>query len=119
MLLWHRKLWLIDHGAALYFHHAWTRRDQHALTPFPLIKDHVLLKLASKLVEIDADMRARLTPDEVAGVVELIPEAWLADDPGFENRSEQRDAYRNYFTARLAASDIFLKEALRARASHL
>lgn len=119
MLMWHRKLWLIDHGAALYFHHAWTKRDRHALTPFPLIKDHALLNLASKLAEIDADMKARLSADKVAGIVELIPEAWLAADPGFADRAQQRDAYLNYFTARLAASDIFLQEALRARASHL
>jgi hypothetical protein len=119
MLMWHRRLWLIDHGAALYFHHAWNQHDKHALTPFALIKDHVLLKWASALEEVNAEMRARIGIDKVAAIVELIPEAWLADDPGFESHAQQRDAYLNYFTARLAASDIFVKEALRARASHL
>lgn len=119
MLMWHRRLWLIDHGAALYFHHAWNQRDQHALTPFPRIKDHVLLKFASGLEEADAEMRARIVIDKIAPIVELIPDAWLADDPGFESKAQQRDAYVNYFTARLALSDIFLKEALRARASHV
>ena len=119
MLMWHRRLWLIDHGAALYFHHAWNQRDQHALTPFSLIKDHVLLKLASRLAQVDAEMRTRLASDKIAGIVELVPEAWLADDPGFESKAQQRDAYLNYFTARLAASDIFVKEALRARAAHV
>jgi hypothetical protein len=119
MLMWHRRLWLIDHGAALYFHHAWNQHDQPALTPFPLIKDHVLLKLASRLAQVDAEMRTRFAIDKIARIVELVPEAWLADDPGFKSKSQQRDAYLNYFTARLAASNIFVEEALRARAAHV
>lgn len=119
MLMWHRRLWLIDHGAALYFHHAWNQRDQHALTPFSLIKDHVLLKFAGGLEEADAEMRARMFIDEIAGIVELIPDAWLTADPGFASNTHQRTAYLNYFSARLASSDIFVQEALRARASHL
>jgi hypothetical protein len=119
MLMWHRRLWLIDHGAALYFQHAWNQRDRHALTPFPRIVDHVLLKFASGLKEADAEMKARILTDKIAAIVELVPDAWLADDPGFESKAQQRDAYLNYFTARLASSEIFVKEALRARASHL
>jgi hypothetical protein len=119
MLMWHRRLWLIDHGAALYFHHAWNQHDRHALTPFPRIKDHVLLKFASGLPDADAEMKERLRISKIASFIELIPEAWLADDSGFESKAQQRDAYLNYFTARLASSDIFVKEALRARASHL
>jgi hypothetical protein len=119
MLMWHRRLWLIDHGAALYFHHAWTRQDEHARSAFPLIKDHVLLKLASKIDEVDADMRVRLTAEKMAGIVELIPEDWLADDPGFAGKSEQREAYLNYFTTRLASSQVFVQEADHARAAHL
>src|SRR6202142_68475 len=92
MLIWHRRLWLIDHGAALYFHHAWNQHDRHALTPFSLIKDHVLLKLAGRLEEADAEMRARLVIDKIAGIVELIPDAWLADDLGFESKAQQRSA---------------------------
>ena len=119
MLMWHRRLWLIDHGAALYFHHAWNQHDKHALTPFSLIKDHVLLKFAGRLEEADAELRARMVVDKIAGIVEAIPDAWLADDPGFESKAQQRNAYLNYFMARLAASEIFLMEALRARAAHL
>jgi hypothetical protein len=119
MLMWHRRLWLIDHGAALYFHHAWNQRDQHALTPFSLIKDHVLLSLASRLAEVDAQMKTRLAVEKIAGIVELVPDAWLADDPGFEGKARQREAYLNYFATRLEASDVFLEEALRARAAHL
>jgi hypothetical protein len=119
MLMWHRRLWLIDHGAALYFHHAWNQHDKHALTPFSLIKDHVLLKFAGRLEEADAEMRARIGIDKIAGIVELIPDAWIANDPGFESKTQQRNAYLNFFMARLAASEIFLMEALRARAAHL
>src|SRR5712675_1647610 len=68
MLMWHRRLWLIDHGAALYFQHAWNNRDEHARTPFALIKDHVLLKFESMLEAADADMAARLTPEKIEGI---------------------------------------------------
>jgi hypothetical protein len=119
MLMWHRRLWLIDHGAALYFHHAWTRRDQHARSAFPLIKDHVLLKLASRIEEVDADMRVRLTAEKMAAIVQLIPEDWLADDPGFAGKSEQREAYLDYFTTRLASSQVFVQEANHARAAYV
>jgi hypothetical protein len=119
MLMWHRKLWLIDHGAALYFHHAWSQRDRHALTPFSLIKDHVLLKYASLLEETDAAMRALITPEAVARIVAAIPEQWLAEDPGFDSTLAQRNAYSSFFDTRLESSSVFLQEALRARAAHL
>jgi hypothetical protein len=119
MLMWHRRLWLIDHGAALYFHHAWNSRDEHARTRFPLIKDHVLLRFASMIEEADAEMTARLNLEEIAAIIELIPDAWLAEDPGFDGRSQQRQAYLNYFKARLASSKIFVQEAIHARAAHV
>jgi hypothetical protein len=119
MLMWHRRLWLIDHGAALYFHHAWNNRDEHARTPFSLIKDHVLLRYAGALEEVDAEMAVRLRAEKIAAIVELIPDAWLADDPGFQSKAQQRDAYVNFFNVRLAASQVFVQEALRARAAHL
>ncbi len=77
MLIWHRRLWLIDHGASLYFHHAWDRHDPQSLNPFPMVKDHVLLGLASALPEADEQMRALLTPDKLAEIVALIPDDWL------------------------------------------
>lgn len=119
MLMWHRALRLIDHGAALYFHHAWKQGDKHALTPFSLIKDHVLLKYAGLLKEVDAEMRARVDIEQVAELVKLIPDTWLADDPGFDCKSAQRDAYLNFFKTRLASSSIFVQEAIHARAAHV
>jgi hypothetical protein len=119
MLIWHRRLWLIDHGASLYFHHAWHSRDQHAATPFPLIRDHVLLKYASALEQVDAQMPAVLTADKLAQIVQLIPDEWLAQDSGFASKAAQREAYLNFFTLRLRSSQVFVAEAMRARTSHL
>jgi hypothetical protein len=119
MLMWHRRLWLIDHGAALYFHHAWNSRDEHARTPFSLIKDHVLLKYAGSIAQVDEEMRARLAVDNIARIVEGIPDAWLAEDPGFAGISQQREAYLNYFKVRLESSSIFVQEAVNARAAHV
>jgi hypothetical protein len=119
MLMWHRALWLIDHGAALYFHHAWKQGDEHALTPFPLIKDHVLLKYAGLLEEVDAAIAARIDIAQVAELVKRIPDAWLAEDPGFDGKSAQRDAYLNFFKTRLSSSSIFVQEAIHARAAHV
>jgi hypothetical protein len=119
MLIWHRRLWLIDHGAALYFHHAWNRHDQHATDPFALIKDHVLLKAATDLAEVDARMAALLTADHLAHIVELIPDSWLADDSGFAGKAAQRAAYLNYFLRRMQSSAVFVEEAARARTSYV
>jgi hypothetical protein len=119
MLMWHRRLWLIDHGAALYFQHAWTRDDDPAVNPFALIKDHVLLKWASSLPEVDERMKVLITEDKLAALVAAIPDSWLPEDPGFAGKQEQRDAYLRYFTRRLHSSAGFVGEALRARSAYL
>jgi hypothetical protein len=119
MLIWHRKLWLIDHGAALYFHHAWTQRDHPATMPFRQVKDHVLLKAATRLEETDLKMRSLLSVPAMADVVAAIPEDWLPEDPGFEDRAAQRAAYLEFLSTRLLGSDVFVKEALRAHAAHV
>jgi hypothetical protein len=119
MLIWHRRLWLIDHGASLYFHHAWRSDAEYALNPFALIKDHVLLKSADALAEVDAQMAALLTPEKLATIVEWSPDSWLADDPGFSSKTAQRKAYLNFFEGRLRSSGVFVQEAVRARSSHV
>ena len=119
MLLWHRRLWLIDHGASLYFHHAWDRQDQHARSPFPLIKDHVLLEFASVLPQANADLLARLDEDALQSLVACVPDDWLPEDAGFDDRAQQRSAYMNYFRIRLQSSHLFVEEALRARAAYV
>lgn len=115
LLLWHRKLWLIDHGAALYFHHAWSHGDDPSANPFSMIKDHVLLRWASQLAQTDALMRQQFTQDTIAGIVDLIPDSWLVDEPGF-TKLQQRAAYVEFFATRIGNSRVFVDEALRARA---
>jgi hypothetical protein len=119
LMVWHGRLWLIDHGAALYFHHQWDGYLERSRSPFALVKDHVLLGLASELAAADAAMASALTPQVVAAVVALIPDDWLEPDPRFADAGAQRDAYRQYFCQRLQAPRAFVEEALRARSVHL
>ncbi|HET7867634.1 MAG TPA: HipA family kinase [Burkholderiaceae bacterium] len=116
LLVWHRKLWLIDHGAALYFHHAWDQALERSTAPFPLIHDHVLLGFAAALPEADADLAPRLTAPLLRGIVDLIPDEWLAADTPFASPAEHRDAYLHYLLRRLEAPRRFAEEAVNARA---
>lgn len=116
MLLWHNRLWLIDHGAALYFHHNWADYLKQSRSPFKPIKDHVLLPFASALPEADALMRSRLSPETLRSIVNAIPDSWLDTDEQFPTRAAHREAYLAYLLSRLDAADIFVKEALDARA---
>jgi len=117
MLMWHQKLWLIDHGSALYFHHGWTEGADRSANPFPAIKDHILLKFADALAEADAVMAARLTPGLIGEIVALVPEAWLAADAAFATPAKVRDAYVQHLTRRLQAPRAFVEEARRARSA--
>ena len=112
MLIWNSQLWLIDHGASLYFHHGPQDWMEQAKKPFTLIKDHVLLRQASLLEEADAKAKAKLTPDKVNEIVSLIPDSWLENDVSFD---EQRDRYAQYFNIRLANAAAFINEANHAR----
>jgi hypothetical protein len=111
LLMWHKELWLIDHGAALYFHHAWDNWEPQSSSPFALIKDHVLLPLAGQLKEVDAEFRTMLTSDIINSIVDLIPDDWLGQD----SAEGKRQIYAQYLNKRLGASDIFVEEAQRAR----
>lgn len=108
LLTWHGQLWLIDHGASLYFHHAPARSPGDERTPFPLIADHVLLPFAGSITEADARLAPRVTHDLLAGVAAAIPLEWL--DDGDVN------TYVTYLERRLAAPRDFVAEAERARA---
>lgn len=119
MLMWHRRLWLIDHGAALYFHHSWNNYLQRSRDPFPMIKDHVLLQFASALQAIDSKMTGLVTPDIIDSIVKLIPDSWLVGDSLFAGSNQRRDAYREYLLSRLEPPHVFLEEAIRARSLYL
>ena len=119
MLVWHGKLWLIDHGAALYFHHDWRDFMARASSPFSLIKDHVLLPWASRLAEADAFLAPQLTPALIESVIDSVPDDWLADEPSFADHAAHRAAYVQFLNQRIAAPRAFIQEAVRARSLHV
>ena len=119
LLIWHRHLWLIDHGASLYFHHTWTNYLERSRDRFPAIKDHVLLQFASDLQAIDARITKQLTPDLIAGIVQKIPDSWLVENTPFSGISENRNAYVDYLLKRLEPPHGFLEEAIHARSLYL
>ena len=101
LLLWHRKLYLIDHGASLIFHHNWPGAQKGALAPFDA-GDHVLAAYAKDMPGADADLAPRITEELLRSVVALVPGQWLADEPGFGSPDEVRDAYVSYLLTRVA-----------------
>ncbi len=115
MMIWHNELWLIDHGASLYFHHSWKDPEVAALDPFHYISRHVLLPYASKLEEADSLMRQAITPRTLNKIVDLIPEEWLEEEGSEISPSERREGYRRFLLRRLAESKIFTAEAIRQR----
>jgi hypothetical protein len=115
MLIWHKELWLIDHGACLYFHHSWNNWEQHAKSPFALIKDHVLLPQASLLKEVDAEFRVLLTPEILEEIVNTIPLEWLQWEDTDETPEELRNVYFQFLKTRLENSEIFVNQAHNAR----
>lgn len=115
MLLWHKELWLIDHGAALYFHHSWQNWEEQAIKPFFLVKDHVLLPWATELESVNDEFSKLLSPEKIEAVINLIPDDWLEGETNFESKAEHRNAYTHFLTTRLTHSTIFLKEAQHAR----
>ena len=115
MLMWHRKLWLIDHGASLYFHHAWSNMDQRSKDPFPLIREHILLPFAGALQTADESMTKAITKELITKVVDFVPDEWLKEDSGFQTTAEHRHAYVEYLVRRVETPRPFVEEAIRAR----
>lgn len=115
MLVWHKKLRLIDHGAALYMHHNWDTALARSQDAFERIRDHVLLVRASRIAEVDEELSAKLTPAWLEELVAAIPASWLEDAGGEARRND----YLTYLTQRLQAPREFAKEAVRARSLRL
>ena len=111
ILFWHKELWLIDHGAALYFHHSWDNWQEQALRPFELVKDHVLVSRATELDTVDAACKSKLTGQLINHIVSLVPDEWLVTGSPFTNADEHRRAYITFLTKRIANSNTFIKEA--------
>jgi hypothetical protein len=120
LMIWQRRPWLIDHGAALYAHHDWASVDEERTrSPFPLIRSHVLLPVAGDLAAADDASAGRLSPDLIAEVVATVPDDLLMDpDAGsgdFPSADAARARYTQYLTGRLAARSIWLAEATAAQ----
>jgi len=117
MLIWHQRLWLIDHGSTLYFHHSpcWETHAGRARAAFPAVKDHVLLRHASMLRDVDERLASVLTEDIVHDILAAVPDEWLATDAGTLQASGVRAAYGRYLLGRLAPPRPFVEEALGAR----
>jgi hypothetical protein len=117
LLLWHRNLWMIDHGATLIFHHNWSDDVlKRSRKPFPQIKHHVLLRWASEILSVDAELAAMLTPEVIDRILDAIPDDWLGDEPMFSDIKAHRSAYRDYLLHRLESPRHWMEDAADAQA---
>jgi len=110
MLIWHKELWLIDHGASLYFHHSWDNWQEQMHKPFVQIKDHVLLKKAKQVREIDRSYKGLFTREHIAAILDVVPDEWLVEEGRTLTAAEVRAVYVNFLVGRLAESEVFLKQ---------
>jgi len=113
MLMWHNELWLIDHGAALYFHHSWDNWKEQAARPFIQVKDHVLIGLATELDAVDAEFKTIINEKLIRDITNLIPDEWLGEDSA--SAAERREVYVQFLLLRTASSQNFINEAKHAR----
>ncbi len=117
MLMWHKELWLIDHGACLYFHHNLGNWEEQAIKPFTLIKDHVLLPQATLLEEVDQAFKSLLNEEVINSIVALIPDEFLINESTVETAEEMRAIYARFLLLRTDNSHTFINEANNARAT--
>jgi hypothetical protein len=115
LLVWHRKLYPIDHGAALFFHHDWENMEKKIESPFPQSGQHVLLPWATGIPKAGTTAREKLSDDVIEAIVAGVPDEWLAAITGDVGVAERRAAYVDFFRRRLAAAQIFEEEATHAR----
>lgn len=115
LLIWKKELWLIDHGAAFYFHHSWDNWKENALTPFSLIKDHVLLPKATRLEDVNNEFTSKLNDTVLREIVNQIPEDWLLWEDQAITPTEIKEVYFQFLSIRLANANVFLKQAQDVR----
>jgi HipA-like protein len=109
MLVWHGDVWLIDHGASLYFHHAWANAAKLVARPYD-VDDHVMVSYAGDLTAAEETLLPRLTKELLREVTRLVPDPWLEGEPGFADATAVRDAYVEQLLARAAAPRSWLPE---------
>lgn len=117
MLQWRNELWLIDHGASLYFHHNWNDWKTQVNKPFVQIKDHVLLPQAKALESVNARMQQLITADLIDRLVERIPDAWLHQNAAEPAEADMRNVYAEFLKQRLQYANVFVTEAIKASES--
>jgi hypothetical protein len=115
LLIWNKELWLIDHGASLYFHHNWDDWRSHLERTFPNVKDHVLLQKATELELASAEIKRLVNFEIIQDIVSIIPEEWLMDKSSELTPTERRDAYTEFLQSRLSKIDLLAKNASDAR----
>lgn len=115
MLNWHNELWLIDHGAAIYFHHSWDNWEAHAQRTFPAIKDHVLLSRATELDAAANAIKSSLNRELITDIVSVIPDEFLIDETIVYGPAERRNVYVEFLMTKLSNLDSLTKEAQDAR----
>ena len=115
LLVWHRRLHLIDHGAALYVHHSWREPAKHARQPFAMIRDHVLLRSAGAIPEADERLAARVDEALLRSVLDVVPGEWLEGDETYPDPEAHRRAYVDYLLTRLAPPRPFVAPAEESR----
>lgn len=115
MLMWQKELWLIDHGASLYFHHSWDNWQEQALRPFAAIKDHVLLPCATELEAAHQQAIKAVTPERLKEIIALVPTEWLQQQG--DDATANRQVYIDFLTTRLQHAATFVKAAQDARAA--
>lgn len=114
MLMWNKELWLIDHGASLYFHHSWNNWEQQSIRPFVQVRDHVLLPWANELEKADKTFRSILTEEVLESIVKVIPDDWLEFEED-SSAADNRKVYHQFLINRVNNSRYFINEAEHAR----
>ncbi len=117
LIVWHRRLHLIDHGSALYIHHTWRDPASHARRPFAEIRDHVLLPFASSIEGADARLAPLVDRSVLEALAAAIPDDWLRPEASLPDPDAHRRAYVDYLLTRLEAPRAFVEEAEHARAA--
>jgi hypothetical protein len=119
LLTWHGNLWLIDHGASLYFHHNWTDAERVARSPFQMSQEHILLPFAGSISDEGVQLRERITPELLDAILADIPDVWLIEDPLGRGPDDVRAAYRALLLTRSEYAALFEEEAEGARAARV
>ncbi|MFG2196551.1 HipA family kinase [Streptomyces sp. NPDC048639] len=101
LLVWHERLWLIDHGATMIWHHNWPTVSASVAKPYDA-SDHVLASFAPDVEAAAAALAPLVTEELLASVVADVPDAWLTDEPGFDTPDAVRRAYAEALAERAA-----------------